>query len=101
MDKEEELFNQIGEGLSDAEKGQLFGKPCFKVNGKAYVCLFQNEMVFKLDGSAHDTAMSLDGSQLFDPSGKGRPMKQWVQVPFEYNELWPKFAKRSMEFVLG
>ena len=52
-------------------------------------------MVFKLLGEMHSEALSLDGSQLFDPSGKNRPMKQWVQVPFDYNDLWLKFAKAA------
>lgn len=38
-------------------------------------------MVFKLTGGIHQEALSLDGSQLFDPSGKKRRMKEWVQVP--------------------
>lgn len=54
----------------------MFGKPCFKVNKKAFICFFQNEMVFKLFGEVHKDALSLDGSQLFDPSGKNRPMKE-------------------------
>lgn len=27
-----------------------------------------------------------EGSQLFDPSGKKRPMKDWLQVPFDYKK---------------
>jgi len=37
-------------------------------------------MVFKLTDKIHADALSLDGSELFDPSGKKRPMKEWVQV---------------------
>ena len=48
----------------------MFGKPCFKINGKAFICFFQNEMVFKLTGENHSEALSFDGTQLFDPSGK-------------------------------
>lgn len=56
-------------------------------------------MVFKLSGESHLKALSLKGSQLFDPSGKNRPMKEWVQVPFEYSEQWSTFAKAAMEYV--
>jgi hypothetical protein len=31
---------------------------------------FQNKIVFKLTGDAHQEALSSKGSQLFDPSGK-------------------------------
>ncbi len=56
-------------------------------------------MVFKLFGEMHREALSLDGSQLFDPSGKKRPMKEWVQVPFHYNDKWKKYAKEAMNYV--
>ena len=56
-------------------------------------------MVFKLNSEPHKEALSLDGSQLFDPSGKGRAMKEWVQVPFDYNSQWEKFAKAAHKYV--
>jgi len=101
MSTEEALFDTIGNQIDGSIKGQLFGKPCFKAGKKAYVCFFQNEMVFKLQGENHADALSLDGSQLFDPSGKKRPMKEWVQVPYEYNEQWEEFAKSAFEYVGG
>ncbi|MCB0739092.1 MAG: hypothetical protein KDC92_16400, partial [Bacteroidetes bacterium] len=64
----------------------MFGKPCFKINGKAFESFFQEEMVFKLNGQDHSNALSLNGAQLFDPSGKGRAMKEWVQVPTTYSD---------------
>ena len=101
MTEEENLFNQIGNNIPDSIKGQLFGKACFKVGKKAYTCFFQNEMVFKLSGEDHSDALSLDGASLFDPSGKGRPMKEWVQVPFDYQDSWERFALAAFEYVGG
>ena len=77
----------------------MFGKPCFKIKSKAFICFFQNEMVFKLTGEVHQEALSLKGSQLFDPSGKKRPMKEWVQVPIIHNEKWIQYAKEAMKYV--
>lgn len=85
--------------ITNAVESQMFGKPCFKINKKAFVCFFEDEMVFKLSGETHSEALSLDGSQLFDPSKKGRAMKEWVQVPFDYKDLWKKFAERALEYV--
>jgi len=99
MTKEETLFNLIGNDIPDSIKGQLFGKTCFKVGKKAYTCFFQNEMVFKLRGEEHSDALSLDGARLFDPSGKGRPMKEWVQVPYDYKDLWENFALSAFKYV--
>ena len=99
MTKEETLYTEIGQKFKDAEQSQMFGKPCFKINGKAFICFFQNYVVFKLTDKLHQEALSLDGSQLFDPSGKKRPMKEWVQVPFCYSDKWRKFAKASLDYV--
>lgn len=101
MSKEESLYLSIGQNLGNAERSQMFGKPCFKVNKKAFVCFFQNEMVFKLTGETHSEALSLDGSQLFDPSGKKRPMKEWVQVLFDCSDKWEEYAKSALKYVNG
>lgn len=96
-----DLYLKIGNSLPNTTESQLFGKPCFKINGKAFVCFFENEMVFKLTGDMHSEAMAFDGSQLFDPSKKGRAMKEWVQVPFDYSKDWKKFAEAALEYVGG
>ena len=100
MTKEEELYTTIGQKLNDAEQSQMFGKPCFKIKVNASICFFQNRMVFKLTYKMHEEALSFDGSQLFDPYGKKRPMKEWVQVPFDYKDKWIKFAKAASEYVV-
>jgi len=99
MTPAEQTFHQIGTDLDGTTPGKLFGKPCFKVGKKAFVCFFQEEMVFKLTEESHTEALSLAGAKLFDPSGKGRPMKEWVQVPFAYHEHWGKFAKAAIAYV--
>src|SRR4051812_37682432 len=99
MSKEEELYLELGRKTKGAKESQLFGKPCFKVNGKAFICLFEKCMVFKLNGKHHKEALALDGSKLFDPSGKKRPMKEWVQVPYDYNDQWKKLTKAAFEYV--
>lgn len=99
MTAEETAYLEIGQKLEGAQQSQMFGKPCFKVNGKAFMSLFDKQLVFKLTGDAHKEALSLDGTQLFDPSGKKRPMKEWVQVPFHYADKWPEFAREALEYV--
>ena len=99
MTKEQEIFIEIGEQLSGAGQSQMFGKPCFKINGKAFISFFENEMVFKLSGNAHHDALSTDGAKLFDPSGKGRAIKEWVQVPFSDKKIWKTLATAALEYV--
>lgn len=99
MNKEQKLYLSIGNSFNEAVESQMFGKPCFKVNGKAFVCFFENEMVFKLSGDDHMQALSLTGAHLFDPSGKGRAMKAWVQLPYTHKSKWKNYAESAMEFV--
>jgi len=97
--KEHDLYLKIGRAIKDSEESQMFGKPCFKINKKAFVAFFENEMVFKLTGETHSKALDLKGSKLFDPSGKKRPMKEWVQVPFAQKKHWKKFAEEARAYV--
>jgi len=101
MSDAKELFIRASETAPEAEAGQMFGKPCYKIGGKAFVCFFQDEMVFKLTGDTHARALALDGAQLFDPSGKGRAMKEWVQVPFTYRDQWTTLAGQAAAYVAG
>lgn len=101
MTEEEKSYLSIGQKLKGAEQSQMFGKPCFKINGKAFISFFQNEMVFKLEGETHSEALNLDGSRLFDPSGKKRAMKEWVQVSADHKNKWTKYAKEAMKYVEG
>lgn len=94
-------YVSASEAIEMAEKGQMFGKPCYKISGKAFVCFFQDEMVFKLSGDSHKNALALDGAQLFDPSGKGRAMKAWVQVPFVFEDQWAQLAVCAQDFILS
>lgn len=54
-----------------AEAGQMFGKACIKVKGKAFLSQHKDWVVFKLSGEHHRHSLALDGATLWDPSGKG------------------------------
>ena len=57
-----------------------FGKPCLKVEGKVFAALWRGDMAFKLTKEAHGEALEIEGAHLFDPRGKGQPMKEWVFI---------------------
>ena len=99
MTPEEALFISIGQQQEGAEAGQLFGKPCFNIYGKAFICFFTNEMVFKLTGTIRTDALQLEGSGLFDPSGKNRPMNDWIQVAASHSDQWPALAVEALQYV--
>lgn len=99
MDNAETAYLATGNTILDAVPSQMFGKKCFKIGNKAFVAFFQDCMVFKLSGDEHAQAMSLNGAKLFDPSGKGRAMKEWVQLPHEHVAEWERFALAAENYV--
>jgi hypothetical protein len=79
--------------------GQMFGKACLKVKGKAFISLHNEKVVFKLAGEPHQKAMGLKGAELWDPSGKGRPMKEWVALPITDARAFKSFAENALAYV--
>jgi len=99
MTKAEEFFNELTNEIPDVARGKMFGALCMKTpNGKASAMFWKDNIVVKLTGEAYNEAMSLDGAQLFDPMD-GRPMKEWVQIPFSYKAKWKGLAIQSAEGV--
>ena len=76
---------------------KMMGMPTLYVGGKAFVGLYGDAMVFKLEGADHAATLALSGAVLFDPSGMGRPMKAWVEVTLEHAAEWPSLADRAVE----
>ncbi|WP_266168925.1 hypothetical protein [Dyella subtropica] len=80
---------------------QMFGKPCLKIDGKAFVAQHKETVVFKLTGMAHGKAMEMTGALLWDPSGKGRPMKEWVALTVESKSQFQNLSVAAMAYVEG
>ena len=81
------------------ELSQMMGMPCVKARGKMVLGFSggSEAMVFKLtEPEVHAEALGLEGAQLFDPSGAGRPFKQWVVVPSVHADRWESFAEHAL-----
>jgi hypothetical protein len=79
---------------------QMMGMPSVKADGKLVCGWIRSEeaMVFKLpDAELHAEALAFDGAHLFDPSGQGRPFKEWVVVPNAHAAEWPRLAERALD----
>jgi hypothetical protein len=96
----DEVVDDLLAEHGDVERAQMMGMPSVKRNGKlvAGFAAEPGEMIFKLsDPAAREEALALDGAQLFDPMSRGRPMKEWVQVPAVQAGRWPELARRALE----
>jgi hypothetical protein len=83
----------------NVQSGQMFGKSCLKVNGKAFMAQHRDTIVFKLAGEDHAAALATSGAHLWDPSGKGRPMKEWVALPIEAQTIFQRLAESALSYV--
>ncbi|MGW4646921.1 hypothetical protein [Kitasatospora sp. NPDC004289] len=96
----DELFDEIATDLAPrgAIAGAMFGKRALKAHGKAFVCLKDNLLAFRLGAgtAAHAEALALPEAELFDPSGKHRPFKDWVAVPAAQAHTWPHYAELAL-----
>ncbi|MEM9580926.1 MAG: hypothetical protein AAF891_09595 [Pseudomonadota bacterium] len=80
------------------EATQMFGKPCARLaGGKPVISYFQDAMVFKLGAArVQDIMAGNEECVPFDPSGKGRPFKDWVQVPESAGLDWDALAFEAL-----
>ena len=93
----EELVDDLCARNDDVAPSQMMGMPCVKRGGKMVAGFTRGSMVFKLpDLDAHSRALALEGAHLFDPSGEGRPFKEWVVVPEAHADEWKKFAQDAL-----
>lgn len=79
--------------------GALFGSRSLTYEGKAFATFRRERMAVKLTAGsdAHVEALALEGATPFDPSGKGRPLKDWVSVPAAQHGTWPRLAVAALE----
>jgi len=98
----EKIIAQLTES-HDAIEGKLFGKTVVKFGKKAGIALYNDDIVFKLamNSDERDEALSLEGSILWDPSGKGKAMKEWIQVPLIHEDKFESFAIYAANYVLS
>jgi hypothetical protein len=97
----EEFVERMLDVDSTITQGSMFGMPCLKRSGKAFGGSFGGGVVLKLGQPEHGQALSLKGAELFDPSGSGRVMKEWVVIPSAHQSEWVRLGIAGMTYSTG
>ncbi|MEL7002887.1 MAG: hypothetical protein AAFN93_09165 [Bacteroidota bacterium] len=103
MKNAEEYFHILGKSLDKSKLGNMFGWRCYKIGRKPYVFFDENTengMVFKLEKSEIKNAITDYGAKVFNPGGRGKPMKNWVVVNFKYHDVWEEFLHLSYQYLI-
>lgn len=97
----QETYEEIGTMLvnsNDVVMGQMFGKASLKFQNKAFAAFHLDAMVFRLGAEQIEhIRASYPTAKNWDPSGKNRPMKDWLSVPFDFQSDWISLAEQSLE----
>ena len=95
----DEIADDLAARNAEVQLGQMMGMPAIKAGGKMIGGFSSAEraMVFKLPNAGdREQALALEGAHLFDPGGRGRPMKEWVAVPSAHVDSWPALAEAAL-----
>ncbi|PJZ59211.1 DUF773 domain-containing protein [Leptospira barantonii] len=95
------LFETFSDNFQTKHKevasGKWFGLNTLNLDGKPFAAFFEGELVLKL--GAEKIAEILDrypGAKLFDPSRNNRAMKDWLQIPVEFQEDWDSLGESAL-----
>jgi hypothetical protein len=101
----EARFDEIVDDLAPRGvlPGALFGARSLTLDGTAFACLKNGRLAVKLGSGStvHAAALDLAGASLFDPSGKGRPFRDWVAVPIAEADEWGRLAESGLDALGG
>ncbi len=95
-----ETFVSLLEALPEARQGSMFGYPALCIGRKPFAFFHAEtgrDAAFKLPAARMAIELQQDGYGVFDPAGKGKPMKSWLQVPFEAADAWAVLAEAAFE----
>lgn len=99
------LFDDIVDDLAPRGvlPGALFGARSLTFDGTAFACLKGGRLAVKFGAgsAAYAEALGLPDGELFDPSGKGRPFKDWVAIAAAQAVQWPHYAEAGLANLTG
>jgi TfoX/Sxy family transcriptional regulator of competence genes len=97
----EEAYRRVVEELrADPEVSEalMMGMPSLKRGSKMFGGYRDGELLVKVGRERVDELVAAGRARPFDPSGAGRPMKDWALVP-EPDDDWLALADEARAFV--
>jgi hypothetical protein len=81
-----------------ATQSTTFGRRGIVADGKVIACFLQDSMAFKLGAETPELerALALSGSELWDPTGRGRVFKDWVRIDEQHQDDWGRYAEIAL-----
>ena len=102
----EDAYEAMVQSLIDDDprisRANMFGMPTLKINGKAFAGFFDDALIVKLGVERVQQLLKGKGAREADPSGMGRPMKEWVMIDQPKSaakKKWRTFAEEAKVFV--
>ena len=81
-------------GVSETK---MMGMPSLRIAGKLFGGLHDDALVVKVGRARADELIAAGRAQPFDPSGRGRAMKDWARVP-EPPDDWIQLAEEARSY---
>jgi hypothetical protein len=94
----ETLAGQPGVTPPQASGGREFGSSALKVHGSIFAMLTAGYLVVKLPKDRVSTLIE-DGTGGPYDAGKGTPMKEWLTVTSQDEDMWMALAREALDFV--
>jgi hypothetical protein len=85
-------------GVSVPDGGTGFGSNAIKINKSIFAMLVNNQLVVKLPAARVAELISTGDGAPFD-AGKGKPMKEWVELTVVDDDACRRLVAEAMAFV--
>jgi hypothetical protein len=78
--------------------GEMLGHPALVYGDKAFAVFDGAHLALKLNEEQYRAAMALPNSTLWDPSGRHRPMTNWVRIAPSERPYWSGLVHAALKF---
>jgi hypothetical protein len=82
----------------DVHEATMFGCGTLLEDDKIFACLYHDGLAVRLgEGSSEfESAMSLPGSTVWDPTRRDKPFRDWALLPLAAKESWTTLAVAAL-----